>query len=62
MTTQTMTAVEYQRRKVNNRLGLWLFIISDSFCSQDCWWPGSTWQGTRPDVNRLSAWRSPQCF
>jgi cytochrome c oxidase subunit 3 len=31
MTTQTVTAAEYQRRSVNNRLGLWLFIISDSF-------------------------------
>lgn len=31
MTTHTSTLVEYRRREGINRLGLWLFILSDAF-------------------------------
>ena len=31
MTTVTSTLAEYRRRVATNRLGLWLFIISDTF-------------------------------
>jgi cytochrome c oxidase subunit 3 len=55
MTTQTITAAEYQRRSVNNRLGLWLFIISDSFLFAGLlvsrfYLLGT---GTRPEVSQI---------
>jgi cytochrome c oxidase subunit 3 len=31
MSTQTMSLAKYRRRLVTNRLGLWLFILSDAF-------------------------------
>lgn len=31
MTTQTTTLADYRRRVAANRLGLWLFIVSDAF-------------------------------
>jgi cytochrome c oxidase subunit 3 len=31
MTTQTTTLAEYHRKLGINRLGLWLFILSDTF-------------------------------
>lgn len=31
MTTQTTTLADYRRRLASNRLGLWLFILSDAF-------------------------------
>ncbi len=31
MTAQTLSLAEYRRKLVNNRIGLWLFIISDAF-------------------------------
>jgi cytochrome c oxidase subunit 3 len=31
MTTSTISSADYKRRTITNRLGLWLFIISDTF-------------------------------
>jgi cytochrome c oxidase subunit 3 len=31
MTSQTSTLVDYRRKEATNRLGLWLFILSDAF-------------------------------
>ena len=31
MSTQTVSLTNYRRREANNRLGLWLFLVSDAF-------------------------------
>jgi len=55
MTTVTSTLAEYRRRLATNRLGLWLFILSDSFVFGGLYISRFYLLGTqgRPDVNQF---------
>lgn len=55
MTTHASTAADYKHRTVNNRLGLWVFIISDSFLFAGLLVSRFYLLGTanRPDVNQI---------
>ena len=55
MTTHTSTLVEYQRRLATNRLGLWLFILSDTFVFGGLYVSRFYLLGTqeRPEVSQL---------
>src|SRR5574341_922621 len=55
MTTVTSTLTEYRRRLATNRLGLWLFMLSDSFVFGGLYVSRFYLLGTgqRPDVNQF---------
>jgi cytochrome c oxidase subunit III len=55
MTTQTTTLAEYHRKLGINRLGLWLFILSDTFVFGGLYVSRFYLLGTdfRPEVNQL---------
>ena len=55
MTTVTTALAEYRRRLATNRLGLWLFILSDSFVFGGLYISRFYLLGTqgRPDVNQF---------
>jgi cytochrome c oxidase subunit 3 len=55
MTTQTSTLAEYRHKLATNRLGLWLFIISDSFVFGGLYVSRFYLLGTqtRPEVNQF---------
>lgn len=55
MTTHTSTLVEYRRKVAANRLGLWLFILSDTFVFGGLYVSRFYLLGTqeRPEVSQL---------
>ncbi|UCH61134.1 MAG: heme-copper oxidase subunit III [Anaerolineales bacterium] len=55
MTAHTSTLAEYQRKTAANRLGLWLFILSDAFVFAGLYVSRFYLLGTgsRPEVNQL---------
>jgi cytochrome c oxidase subunit 3 len=55
MTTSTIPLADYQRKTVTNRLGLWLFIISDLFVFLGLFVSRFylLGAGTRPELNQL---------
>jgi cytochrome c oxidase subunit III len=55
MTTQPIQLDEYRRRTGNNRLGLWLFVISDTFVFAGLFAARFNLLGlsVRPDLNQL---------
>ena len=55
MTTVTSTLAEYRRRLATNRLGLWLFMLSDTFVFGGLYVSRFYLLGTqqRPDVNQF---------
>lgn len=55
MTTQSIPLDEYRRRTGNNRLGLWLFLISDAFVFAGLFAARFNLLGvsSRPEVNQL---------
>lgn len=55
MTTEALSLTEYSRRLATNRLGLWLFIISDTFMFAGLYVSRFYLLGTtqRPEVNQV---------
>jgi len=55
MTTHTISQVEYRQKVSINRLGLWLFLLSDAFVFAGLYFSRFYLLGTdiRPDINQL---------
>jgi cytochrome c oxidase subunit 3 len=61
MTALTSTLADYRHQLRNNRLGLWLFFVSEAFLFGGLLVARFTCGHTRPDLTRVGPDASPRC-